>query len=86
MRAIPLSTPGAAGIVAIATAVLGGTIPDPTGGATNFFDPALEDKLFAEGKVSTDADALTAKWTAGGLRAVAVEGVDPDTLQFFKPA
>jgi hypothetical protein len=37
---------------------------DPTGGATSAFEPALQDKLFAEGRkgYSLDAGAVRAKW------------------------
>ena len=70
---------------AIAVGVLGGTIADVTSGATNFFRPQLQDKLYAEGKVTKDGDTVIAQWTAGGLARVDVDGVDGDELAFFRP-
>jgi hypothetical protein len=70
--------------VKLAQAIIAGTAPDPTGGATNFFRPRLEDKLYAAGKVSRDGAAVIAEWTAGGLRPVDVPGIDPSELAFFR--
>ncbi len=68
--------------VAIAQAIVNGGIADPTGGATNWFRPGLQDDEFAAGKVSKDAEGVIASWTAGGLARVDVPGVDD--IAFFK--
>jgi hypothetical protein len=70
--------------IAIAKAVLTGQLGDPTGGATNFFRPGLQDTLYAEGKVTRDADAVVADWTAGGLAQVSIDGIPGDELAFFR--
>jgi hypothetical protein len=70
--------------VKLAQGIVAGTLPDPTGGATNFFRPGLEDKLFAAGKVSRDGAAVIADWTSGGLAPVDVPGIDPGELAFFR--
>jgi hypothetical protein len=72
--------------VKIAQGIIDGGIADPTGGATNFFRPGLQDKQFAAGTVSRDGAAVIAEWTAGGLAAVDVPGIDPGELAFFKKA
>jgi hypothetical protein len=70
--------------VRIATGIIAGTIADPTGGATNFFRPGLQDEEFAQGKVTRDGAAVIAEWTAGGLSPVTVPGIDPGELAFFR--
>jgi hypothetical protein len=49
---------------------------DPTGGATKFFEPALQDRLYAEGRAGyhRDADALRAKWEREGGQRLATVG------------
>lgn len=70
--------------VRIAQAIVGGAIPDLTGGATNFFRPGLQDEQFAAGDVSRSGADVIAEWTAGGLARVDVPGIDPAELVFFK--
>lgn len=73
--------------VAIATAVLNRSIEDPTGGATNFFSPRVQDVGFDAGKpgYTKDSDEVIADWTAKGLAVVEVPGIDPHELTFFRP-
>lgn len=68
--------------VNIATAVIGGTLSDPTGGATNFFRPELQDQQFAAGDVSNDAEATIALWRSRGLVPVDIDGIDE--VMFFR--
>lgn len=70
--------------VQIASAIVAGAIADPTGGATNFFRPGLQDKLYARGDVTRDADSVVADWTSSGLGEVSVPGVDPTEILFFR--
>lgn len=72
--------------VKIATGVLSRAVPDPTGGATNFFSPAAQDAAFDAGRAgyNRDAAALEASWIAGGLSKVDVPGIEPRNLTFFR--
>lgn len=72
--------------VKIAQGIIGGTVPDPTGGATNFFRPGLQDKEYAAGKVSRDGATVLADWHAGGLSVVPVPGVADDLVFLRKGA
>lgn len=69
--------------VTIARAVVSREVADPTGGATNFFRPGLQDDLFADGRTSKDAATVDASWRAGGLVRVDVDGVGDD-LAFYR--
>jgi hypothetical protein len=71
--------------VNIATAVLGGTLADPTGGATNFFRPELQDQQYRAGDTTRDADGIVALWRSRGLVPVEVDGID-EVLFFRKEA
>lgn len=70
--------------VAIAQSVVLGSPPDPTGGATNWFRPQLQDKLFDQGRVSKDSADVEASWVSGGLARVEVPSVDVDEIHFFR--
>lgn len=70
--------------VKIASAVIAGSVADPTVGATNFFRPGLQDQQYAEGKVTRDGATVIAEWTGGGLTQVTVPGIDPGELAFFR--
>ena len=70
--------------VAIATAVLLGELVDPTSGATNFFNPGLQDDLYETGRSDKPADAIDSAWRARGLTPVAVEGIDDSKLRFYR--
>lgn len=70
--------------VAIAQSVVVGSPPDPTGGATNWFRPALQDQQYEKGTVSKSADDVDASWVSGGLARVDVPTA-PD-LNFYKRA
>jgi hypothetical protein len=74
--------------VAIGKAILAGEIPDPTGGATNFFSPRVQDAGYAAGKpgYTKDAQEVDAAWTAGGLVRVELDGIDARSLTFYKPS
>ena len=41
-----------------------GSTVDPTGGAVSFFEPKLQDALFAKGKVRFDAQGIRARWSS----------------------
>lgn len=73
--------------VDVALAVMGGSVPDPTGGARRFYSPKAQDKLTAKGEIpgykKTSAQ-LEASWMAEGWRKVAVAGVDEGALTFFR--
>lgn len=82
--------------VEIARAVLrASTFQDPTQGATNFFSPRTQDRLFAKaeagdpnyaGRIRTDAEGLRSKWEKGGLVSVgAPESAAADEVEFFAP-
>jgi hypothetical protein len=71
------------GDLEIARAVLSGSSPDPTGGAVNFFRSALQDKLFAAGKVSRTGAQVDAAWTKAGKERVDVLGADP-AISFYR--
>jgi hypothetical protein len=73
------------GDVDLALQVLGGTLSDNTDGALHFFNPALQDKLFASNakKYTKNADAVIASWTAKGLEARTVAGTNPATFLVF---
>lgn len=73
--------------VDVALGVLGGSVPDPTNGARRFYSPKAQDQLFAEKKVqgyTKDSAKLEASWESEGFRKVAVAGVDPRSLTFFR--
>lgn len=74
--------------VRIAQAVLEGRVPDPTGGATNWFSPAAQDALARRGEKGYTKDAATvaAEWRARGLEPVTIAGIDRATLTFWRPA
>lgn len=74
--------------VAVATDVLSaGDDADPTRGATNFFAPSTQDVLHdRDPERYKTAEQVDAEWRAGGLEPVAVEGVDPEKLQFYRRA
>ncbi len=57
----------------IATYVLDGVTPDPTGGAIHFYRPALQDKLFKLGKTSKDAAQIDREWGPGGFTPPGVD-------------
>lgn len=71
--------------VSIATSILSGLLADPTGGATNFFSPRLQDARYETGRADRNAADVDAKWRAGGLEPVTVDGVDAFELAFYKP-
>lgn len=68
--------PGNEATRAIARDVLELREPDPTGGATSFFEPAAQDKLYRAGTAGYryDADGIRRKWTSEGAQLVAVIG------------
>lgn len=70
--------------VLIAAGSIGGQIPDPTGGATNFFSPKAQDWLYKEGRTSKDAAMTDAKWQAGGLKPIQIAGIDPRVVTFYR--
>lgn len=74
--------------VRIAQAVVSGSVPDPTGGATNFYSPRTQDALAARNVdgYGKDAAAVDAAWRASGLDPVDVPGVDPDYMRFYRRA
>ncbi len=48
---------------------------DPTGGATNFFEPAVQDRLFAAGRLRRTAEEIRRRWReVFGLELVATIG------------
>jgi hypothetical protein len=63
------------GHVAIAEGVLDGTIPDPTGGATNFDAP----------RGLSDPDAVALKRARVGLVQASIPGIDPTYMRFWRP-
>jgi len=67
----------------IAQQILGGQIPDNTGGATNFLHPAGQNALARTGLTGYTASAKTviARWAAKGLQARNVNGA-PRLLVF----
>jgi hypothetical protein len=69
----------------IALNVLTGATPDPTNGATHYFEPSLQDKLLALAKVKTSGAEKAAEWAAEtGNPGYYIDGVD-SRLQFFGP-
>jgi hypothetical protein len=68
----------------LAAQVMGGQQSDPTHGATNFFNPDLQDKLHAKdpNKYKSAID-LDMSWRSRGLNPVDVPGIDPDYLRFY---
>lgn len=71
----------------IASAVVAGTIGDPTSGATNFFSPSAQRAAHARNPTTTKSpEQVTALWESRGLEPVAVAGTDPDTVTFFRRA
>ena len=75
----------------VADMILSSAWPDPTGGATKFFDPATQDAMHAKwvrGETSTryrSANEIIAKWSADGYRPVTVPGTDASELILFVP-
>jgi hypothetical protein len=69
----------------IALNVLTGATPDPTNGATHYFEPSLQDKLLALAKVSTSGAEKEAEWAQEtGNPGFYIDGVD-SRLEFFGP-
>lgn len=62
--------------VSVATDVLTGKVADLTNGANTFFEPAVQDKLFAAGHAGYkhDAQGIRDKWTADGMELKATIG------------
>ncbi|MFL5310777.1 MAG: hypothetical protein ACJ79H_10035 [Myxococcales bacterium] len=84
-----------------AQAVIYGTVPDPTGGATHFFSPMAQDDLAEKAAagdarfrkyLGKDADFIMRSWAApGGLYAQGAEpivpaGIDPRRLTLWRAA
>ena len=72
--------------VAIAAKVLGRTVPDPTGGATQFDSPAAQRALVAKNLkgYSKGPEAVAAERLKRS-DLVTVPGIDPDHLRFWRP-
>jgi hypothetical protein len=68
----------------IAVAILSGALADFTGGATNFFRPRVQDRLFAAGRASKAAETVDAEWRARGLTPLEVEGIDSAELTLYR--
>lgn len=69
---------------AIATAILLGELADPTSGATNFFNPTLQNDLYETGRSDKPADAIDSAWRGRGLVPVVVDGIDDNKLRFYR--
>ena len=73
------------GDLTIAQAVNAGSVGDPTNGATHYFEPTLQEKLFSLLKVKSDADTIDANWAAEtGNDGYFIPGVD-QRLKFYSP-
>ena len=73
------------GDLTIAQAVLQGNVPDPTNGAVHYYEPTLQDKLFALAKVKSDADAIDNAWAQEtGNDGFYLDGLSSD-LKFYSP-
>lgn len=69
----------------IALNVLTGATPDPTNGATHYFEPTLQDKLLSLGKVSTSGSQKESEWASEtGNPGFFIDGID-SRVEFFSP-
>lgn len=74
----------------IAAQILDGTIPDPTGGATRYFDPTTQDAMherWLRGETAVrylSSEEIIAKWTGEGLQAFTLPGTRGDQLVLFR--
>jgi hypothetical protein len=70
----------------IAYDVLSGKTDDPTRGSIQFDNPGTQDKLYAAGKVSKDADDVAAERQSDGKEMVTLPGVPATSIRFWRYA
>lgn len=78
--------PPTAADVTLANRVAAGLVPDPTGGATNWDSPRVQDRLLASGTRGyrkTSAEVAAAR-RAEGFTLVTLPGVDPTVIRFWR--
>lgn len=71
--------------LAVARAVLQGAVPDLARGATQFFDPLVQDGGVQRGTKIKTADAILQSWHAHSAWIGQVPMIDPYALMFLRP-
>lgn len=71
--------------VAVARAVLSAEVRDPTGGATMFFDPFVQDGGVQAGRAIKPAEEILERWHERNAYVGGVPGTDPYAIMFLRP-